>query len=131
MMVVDCRLCCGVVVFFVTVFFEPKGAIQSGGIKSTIHKGDGQWWIGAIQHNLSHSVQWAISQKIALKDEISIYGDWYGVYACLVGLTFSPKLYKCGVDIVRPSNLKTLLDSIPTYQGPLRNDMLKKIGDVD
>merc|ERR1711966_510432 len=40
-------------------------------------------------------------------------------------------LYKCGVDIVGPSNIKTLLDSIPSYWGPLRNDMLKKIGDVD
>merc|ERR1719263_2132433 len=37
----------------------------------------------------------------------------------------------CGVDIVGPSNIKTLLDSIPAYWGPLRNDMLLKIGDVD
>jgi len=46
-------------------------------------------------------------------------------------MTFTPDLYKCGVDIVGPSNIKTLLDSIPPYWGPLRNDMLKKIGDVD
>merc|ERR1712161_64874 len=52
-------------------------------------------------------------------------------YACLAGLTYTPDLYKCGVDIVGPSNIKTLLDSIPSYWGPLRNDMLKKIGDVD
>merc|ERR1712176_1254393 len=38
---------------------------------------------------------------------------------------------KCGVDIVGPSNIKTLLDSIPPYWGPLRNDMIKKIGNVD
>ena len=60
-----------------------------------------------------------------------IYGGSYGGYACLAGLTFTPDLYKCGVDIVGPSNIKTLLDSIPPYWGPLRNDMLKKIGDVD
>ena len=46
-------------------------------------------------------------------------------------MTFTPELYKCGVDIVGPSNIKTLLDSIPPYWGPLRNDMLRKIGDVD
>ena len=60
-----------------------------------------------------------------------IYGGSYGGYACLAGLTFTPDLYKCGVDIVGPSNIKTLFDSIPPYWGPLRNDMLKKIGDVD
>ena len=38
---------------------------------------------------------------------------------------------KCGVDIVGPSNIKTLLDSIPDYWAPLRNGMLLKIGDVD
>ena len=54
-----------------------------------------------------------------------------GGYATLAGLTFTPDLYKCGVDIVGPSNIKTLLDSIPPYWGPLRNDMLLKIGDVD
>merc|ERR1719478_376336 len=52
-------------------------------------------------------------------------------YACLEGLTFTPELYACGVDIVGPSNIKTLLDSIPPYWGPMRNDMLLKIGDVD
>ena len=41
------------------------------------------------------------------------------------------QLYACGVDIVGPSNIRTLLDSIPPYWGPLRNDMLLKIGDVD
>ena len=46
-------------------------------------------------------------------------------------MAFTPGLYKCGVDIVGPSNIKTLLDSIPPYWGPLRNDMLRKIGDVD
>ncbi len=35
------------------------------------------------------------------------------------------------MDIVGPSNIKTLLDSIPEYWAPLRNGMLKKIGDVD
>jgi dipeptidyl aminopeptidase/acylaminoacyl peptidase len=54
-----------------------------------------------------------------------------GGYACLAGMAFTPELYACGVDIVGPSNIKTLLDSIPPYWGPLRNDMLLKIGDVD
>lgn len=99
--------------------------------KSFLHKGDGEWGVGAMQHDLTDAVQWAIDEGIADADNIAIYGGSYGGYACLAGLAFTPDVYKCGVDIVGPSNIKTLLDSIPSYWGPLRNDMLKKIGDVD
>ena len=99
--------------------------------KSFLHKGDKEWGVGAMQHDLSDSVAWAIEQGIAEKDKVCIYGGSYGGYACLAGLTFTPELYACGVDIVGPSNIKTLLDSIPPYWGPMRNDMLLKIGDVD
>lgn len=99
--------------------------------KSFLHKGDGEWGVGTMQHDLTDSVKWAIEEGIADPDNVCIFGGSYGGYACLAGLTFTPDLYKCGVDIVGPSNIKTLLDSIPSYWGPLRNDMLKKIGNVD
>jgi dipeptidyl aminopeptidase/acylaminoacyl peptidase len=67
------------------------------------------------------------------KEQMSnlFYSFFHCRYACLAGLAFTPDLYCCGVDIVGPSNIKTLLDSIPSYWGPLRNGMLLKIGDVD
>jgi len=99
--------------------------------KTHLHKGDCQWGVGTMQHDLSDAVQWAIDQGIADPHKICIYGGSYGGYACLAGLTFTPDLYCCGVDIVGPSNVKTLLDSIPAYWGPLRNQMLLKIGNVD
>jgi dipeptidyl aminopeptidase/acylaminoacyl peptidase len=99
--------------------------------KTFLHKGDKQWGVGDMQHDLTDSVQWAIDQGIADPNKICIYGGSYGGYACLAGLAFTPDLYACGVDIVGPSNIKTLLDSIPPYWGPLRNAMLLKIGDVD
>ena len=99
--------------------------------KSFLHKGDKQWGVGDMQHDLSDAVAWAVEKGIALKDKVCIMGGSYGGYACLAGMTFTPELYACGVDIVGPSNIKTLLDSIPPYWGPLRNDMLLKIGDVD
>lgn len=99
--------------------------------KSFLHKGDKQWGVGTMQDDLSDAVAWAIKEGIALEDKICIYGGSYGGYACLAGMTFTPELYACGVDIVGPSNIKTLLDSIPPYWAPLRNDMLLKIGDVD
>jgi dipeptidyl aminopeptidase/acylaminoacyl peptidase len=104
---------------------------SSGYSKTFLHMGDKQWGVGSMQHDLTDAVKWAVDQNIAIKDKVCIYGGSYGGYACLAGLTFTPDIYCCGVDIVGPSNVKTLLDSIPPYWGPLRNDMLRKIGDVD
>merc|ERR1712176_1294924 len=114
---------------YATLQMNYRGSTGYG--KNFLHKGDGEWGVGTMQHDLTDSVQWAIEEGIADADNICIYGGSYGGYACLAGLTFTPDVYKCGVDIVGPSNIKTLLDSIPAYWGPLRNDMLKKIGDVD
>mmetsp|Transcript_21660 Transcript_21660/g.32809 ORF Transcript_21660/g.32809 Transcript_21660/m.32809 type:complete len:671 (+) Transcript_21660:663-2675(+) len=114
---------------YATLQVNYRGSTGYG--KSFLHKGDKQWGVGDMQHDLSDAVQWAIDQGIADADNICIYGGSYGGYACLAGLCFTPDLYKCGVDIVGPSNIKTLLDSIPPYWGPLRNGMLLKIGDVD
>jgi dipeptidyl aminopeptidase/acylaminoacyl peptidase len=114
---------------YATLQVNYRGSTGYG--KTFLHKGDKQWGVGDMQHDLTDSVHWAIEQGIADKDKICIYGGSYGGYACLAGLTFTPDLYACGVDIVGPSNIKTLLDSIPPYWGPLRNGMLLKIGDVD
>lgn len=114
---------------YATLQVNYRGSTGYG--KTFLHKGDKQWGVGDMQHDLTDSVHWAIEQGIAEKDKVCIYGGSYGGYACLAGLTFTPDLYACGVDIVGPSNIKTLLDSIPPYWGPLRNGMLLKIGDVD
>jgi pimeloyl-ACP methyl ester carboxylesterase len=88
---------------------------SSGYGKTFLHKGDKQWGIGDMQHDLSDAVAWAVKSGVALEDKVCIYGGSYGGYACLAGLAFTPDLYCCGVDIVGPSNVKTLLDSIPPY----------------
>lgn len=114
---------------YATLQVNYRGSTGYG--KSFLHKGDKEWGVGNMQHDLTSAVKWAIDEGIADKDNICIYGGSYGGYACLAGLTFTPDIYKCGVDIVGPSNIKTLLDSIPDYWAPLRNGMLLKIGDVD
>ena len=53
--------------------------------KTFLHKGDKQWGIGDMQHDLTDAVQWAIDEGIADKDNICIYGGSYGGYACLAG----------------------------------------------
>ena len=65
-------------------------------------------WAGKMHDDLLDAVDWAVKQKIATKDKVAINGGSYGGYATLVGLTFTPDMFACGVDIVGPSNLITL-----------------------
>jgi dipeptidyl aminopeptidase/acylaminoacyl peptidase len=58
-------------------------------------------------------------------------GGSYGGYATLVGLTFTPDEFSCGVDIVGPSNLVTLMESIPPYWESFRKIFARAIGDLE
>ncbi|MGC1304981.1 MAG: S9 family peptidase [Caulobacteraceae bacterium] len=96
--------------------------------KSYISAGDHQW--GARMHDdLIDAVDWAIKQGVAAPDKVAIMGGSYGGYATLVGMTFTPDKFACGVDIVGPSNLNTLLQSIPAYWESGRAQMYKAMGD--
>ena len=86
-------------------------------------------WAGKMHDDLIDAVQWPIDQKIAQKDKVAIMGGSYGGYATLVGLTFTPETFACGVDIVGPSNLVTLLNSIPAYWGPALQLFKDRVGD--
>ena len=72
-------------------------------------------WAGKMHLDLIDGVNWLKQQGISDPDRIAIAGGSYGGYATLVGLTFTPEIFAAGVDIVGPSNLITLLDSIPPY----------------
>jgi dipeptidyl aminopeptidase/acylaminoacyl peptidase len=98
--------------------------------KAFLNAGNGEW--GAkMQDDLTDAVKWAIAKGIADPKKVCIYGGSYGGYATLAGLVFTPELYACGVDIVGPSNIKTLLASIPPYWGPIKKMFLMRIGDVE
>jgi dipeptidyl aminopeptidase/acylaminoacyl peptidase len=70
-----------------------------------------------------------VREKIADPGRVAIYGASYGGYAALVGLTLTPEHFACGVDIVGPSNLITLLESIPPYWKSFFEDMAHRVGD--
>lgn len=86
-------------------------------------------WAGKMHDDLVDAVNWAVSEKIADKSKVAIYGGSYGGYATLVGLTVTPDLFACGVDIVGPSNINTLLASIPPYWAPMVEFFKKRVGD--
>ncbi len=86
-------------------------------------------WAGKMHEDLLDVVAWAKDKKISEPNKVAIMGGSYGGYATLVGLTFTPDAFACGVDIVGPSNLITLLNTIPPYWAPAIEDFTKRIGD--
>jgi len=70
---------------------------------------------GKMHNDLIDGVQWVVDQGIANPEKVGIYGGSYGGYATLVGLTFTPEVFACGVDLVGMSNLVSLLESVPLY----------------
>jgi dipeptidyl aminopeptidase/acylaminoacyl peptidase len=86
-------------------------------------------WAGKMHDDLIDAVNWAINEGIADKDKIAIMGGSYGGYSTLVGLTFTPDVFACGVDIVGPSNIQTLLETIPPYWLPMINMFTSRVGD--
>ncbi|MFK7973518.1 MAG: prolyl oligopeptidase family serine peptidase [Rickettsiaceae bacterium] len=102
-----------------------RGSVGFG--KNFINAGDGQW-SKAMQTDLEDGVQWCIDNKITTRDKVAIIGGSYGGYATLVGMSMTPDLYVAGIDIVGPSNLETLIESIPPYWKPQIAHLNKMIG---
>ena len=96
--------------------------------KEFVNAGDREW-AGKMHDDLLDTVEWAVERRISDPDRIAIMGGSYGGYATLVGLTFTPDVFACGVDIVGPSNLNTLLDTVPPYWEPEIATMRARVGD--
>jgi dipeptidyl aminopeptidase/acylaminoacyl peptidase len=89
--------------------------------------GDLQW--GRKMHDdLLDAVDWAVAQGVTTKDKVAIAGGSYGGYATLAGVTFTPDAFRCGVDIVGPSNLFTLLQTIPPYWEAGKQQFYQRMG---
>jgi dipeptidyl aminopeptidase/acylaminoacyl peptidase len=96
--------------------------------KQFVNAADGQWGL-TMHDDLLDAVTWATAQGVAQDGKVCIMGGSYGGYATLAGLTFTPETFACGVDIVGPSNLITLLKAIPPYWAPMVNMFKTRVGD--
>ncbi len=88
-------------------------------------------WAAKMHDDLIDAVHWLTDQGIADPARIAIMGGSYGGYATLVGLTFTPEVFAAGVDIVGPSNIITLLQSIPPYWEPLKAQFQHRVGNLE
>ena len=96
--------------------------------KKFISGGDLEW--GRKMHDdLLDAVDWAVAEGVTTRDKVAIMGGSYGGYATLAGLAFTPDRFACGVDIVGPSNLSTLLGTIPPYWESMKQQFYKRMGD--
>ncbi len=96
--------------------------------KQFLNAGNRQWG-EKMQDDITWGVKHLIEQGIADPKRVAIMGGSYGGYATLAGVAFTPDLYAAGVAIVAPSNLITLLDSIPPYWEPVRKMFYERMGD--
>jgi len=107
---------------------QPNFRASGGYGKKFLNGGDMQWG-KLMQDDITWGVKYLISQGIADKDKVAIMGGSYGGYATLAGLAFTPDVYACGVDIVGPSNIFTLLESVPAYWEAGRAFLYGMVGD--
>jgi dipeptidyl aminopeptidase/acylaminoacyl peptidase len=95
--------------------------------KKFISAGNLEW--GAKMHDdLLDAVDWAVASGVTKRDTVAIMGGSYGGYATLAALAFTPEKFACGVDIVGPSNLNTLLKTIPPYWEAIRAQFYQRMG---
>ena len=88
-------------------------------------------WAGKMHTDLLDGKAWMIDQGYTDPRKVAIFGGSYGGYATLVGLAFTPDAFCCGVDIVGPSNLVTLLETVPPYWGPMKSIFTIRLGSLE
>jgi dipeptidyl aminopeptidase/acylaminoacyl peptidase len=93
---------------------QPNFRASTGYGKKFLNAGNNEWG-QKMQDDLTNGVKYLIAQGTVDPKRVGIMGGSYGGYATLAGLAFTPDLYAAGVSIVGPSNLITLLNSIPPY----------------
>jgi dipeptidyl aminopeptidase/acylaminoacyl peptidase len=106
----------------------PNFRASSGYGKKFLNAGNNEWG-GLMQDDITYGVKHLVGQGIADPKRVAILGGSYGGYATLAGVAFTPDLYSAAVSIVGPSNLLTLLESIPPYWEAGRKMFHMRMGD--
>jgi dienelactone hydrolase len=107
---------------------QPNFRASTGYGKKFLNAGNNEWG-QKMQDDLTWGVKYLIAQGIADPKRVGIMGGSYGGYATLAGVAFTPDVYAGAVAIVAPSNLKTLLESVPPYWESIRTVFYKRMGD--
>ncbi|MCX7606451.1 MAG: S9 family peptidase, partial [Bacteroidia bacterium] len=99
--------------------------------KAFLNAGNKQWGTGIMQHDLTDAVLQMVKEGIFDPKRVAIMGGSYGGYATLAGVTFTPDMYACGISIVGPSSIITLIRSVPPYWKPAIKIFHNRVGNPD
>ncbi|MCX8111948.1 MAG: prolyl oligopeptidase family serine peptidase [Bacteroidia bacterium] len=99
--------------------------------KAFLNAGNKQWGTGVMQHDLTDAVKQMVKEGVFDPKRIAIMGASYGGYATLAGAAFTPELYACGISIVGPSSIITLIKSVPPYWRPLIKLFDNRVGNLN
>jgi dipeptidyl aminopeptidase/acylaminoacyl peptidase len=106
---------------------QPNFRASTGYGKKFLNAGNNEWG-QKMQDDITEGVRYLVSQGIVDPKRVGIAGGSYGGYATLAGLAFTPDVYAAGVSYVGPSNLITLLNSIPPYWESIRTIFNERMG---
>jgi dipeptidyl aminopeptidase/acylaminoacyl peptidase len=98
--------------------------------KAFVNAGDREWG-GKMHDDLVDAVGFVTGRGWADPARVAIVGGSYGGYAALVGAAFTPGVFRCAVDMCGPSNLKTLIETIPPYWAPEVARFHRRVGDPE
>jgi dipeptidyl aminopeptidase/acylaminoacyl peptidase len=98
--------------------------------KRFLNAGNKQWGL-KMHDDLIDAADWAVAQGYADPAKLAVMGGSYGGYAALAAVAFTPGKFACAIDIVGPSNLRTLVQSIPPYWKPMRATFDLRLGNID
>lgn len=107
---------------------QPNFRGSTGYGKKFLDAGNRQWG-EKMQDDITAGARYLIAKGVADAKRVGIMGGSYGGYATLAGVAFTPDLYGAAVAIVGPSNLMTLLESIPPYWESARALFHHRMGD--
>jgi dienelactone hydrolase len=107
---------------------SPNFRASTGYGKKFLNAGNLQW-CKTMQDDITWGVRYLVDKGISDPKRIGIFGGSYGGYATLAGVAFTPDVYAAAVDLFGPSNLITLLDSIPPYWESIRKTFYVRMGD--
>ncbi len=107
---------------------SPNFRASTGYGKKFLNAGNLQWG-KTMQDDITWGVKYLVDKGISDPKHVGIFGGSYGGYATLAGVAFTPDVYAAAVDLFGPSNLITLLDSIPPYWEPIRKTFYVRMGD--
>lgn len=88
--------------------------LSSGFGKAFVSAGNGEWG-GKAHLDIIDAVHACIDQGITKEGQVAILGGSYGGFEALTALTQTPNFFVCCIAICAPSNLRTVLTSIPEF----------------